>query len=91
MTSTTASLSVGEDASTVFIAFTEEWTCGGFSGPLNYFDVAPAIEVGLEPGVGGRIVEVYDEVIGEGLEEARITVLEPSSRRAWKSSVDDVI
>ncbi len=43
-----------------------------------------------EPGVGGRIVEVYDEATGEGLELARITIWEPGARLTWKSSMDDV-
>jgi hypothetical protein len=43
-----------------------------------------------ERGVGGRILEVYDTESGEGLELARITVWEPGTRLAWKSSLDDV-
>jgi uncharacterized glyoxalase superfamily protein PhnB len=43
-----------------------------------------------EPGVGGRILEVYDADSGEGLELARITVWEPGRRLAWESSLDDV-
>ncbi len=44
----------------------------------------------MEPGVGGRIVEVYDRESGEGLEVARITVWEPGARLTWQSSLDDV-
>src|SRR4026209_843978 len=40
-----------------------------------------------EPGVGGRILEVYE---GDALELARITAWQPGERVAWKSSLDDV-
>jgi uncharacterized glyoxalase superfamily protein PhnB len=40
-----------------------------------------------EPGVGGRIMEMYD---GDALELARITVWEPGERLGWKSSLDNV-
>ncbi len=43
-----------------------------------------------EPGVGGRILEVYDDASGDALELARLTVWEPGKRLAWKSSLDDV-
>jgi uncharacterized glyoxalase superfamily protein PhnB len=40
-----------------------------------------------EPGVGGRLLEVYED---DALELGRITVWEPGQRLAWQSSVDDV-
>jgi uncharacterized glyoxalase superfamily protein PhnB len=43
-----------------------------------------------EPGVGGRLLEIYDEGAGEMLELARITAWEPGARLAWQSSLDDV-
>jgi uncharacterized glyoxalase superfamily protein PhnB len=43
-----------------------------------------------EPGVGGRILEVYDRDTGEALELGKITVWQPGERVAWRSSVDDV-
>ena len=43
-----------------------------------------------EPGVGGRLLEVYDEATGEGRELGRITGWDHGVRLAWKSSVDDV-
>ena len=39
-----------------------------------------------EPGVGGRILEVYDDVTGDVLELGRITVWEPGARLQWLSS-----
>jgi len=51
---------------------------------------ARALGMRCEPGVGGRLVEVYDGATGEGYELGRITVWEPGKRLAWASSVDDV-
>lgn len=43
-----------------------------------------------EPGIGGRLPEIYDAATGKGLELARITVWEPGRHLAWRSSLDDV-
>ena len=91
MTSTAVSVSVAVDASTAFTAFTEELDLWWVRGPINYFDAARAVGMRCEPGVGGRLIEVYDETTGEGLELGRITVWEPGARLSWKSSVDDVL
>ncbi len=90
MSSTVASVSVNVDPSTAFAAFTEEMDLWWVRGPINYYDAARAVGMRCEPGIGGRIVEVYDQATGEGLELARITVWEPGRRLAWKSSRDDV-
>jgi len=90
MTSTTVSVSVGVDPATTFTAFTEELDQWWVRGPINYFDSARALGMRCEPGVGGRLVEVYDGATGEGYELGRITVWEPGKRLAWASSVDDV-
>ena len=90
MRSTAASVSVSVDPATAFMAFTEEMDLWWVRGPINYFDAARALGMRCEPGVDGRIVEVYDEETGEGLVRARITVWEPGRRLAWKSSLDDV-
>jgi len=90
MTSTTVSISVGVDPATAFRAFTEELDLWWVRGPINYFDAARAVGMRCEPGVGGRLIEVYDEGTGEGRELGRITVWEPGALLAWQSSVDDV-
>jgi uncharacterized glyoxalase superfamily protein PhnB len=78
------------DPATAFTAFTEELDLWWVRGPINYFDAARAIGMRCEPGVGGRLLEVYDEATGEGKELGRITVWEPGQRLAWQSSVDEV-
>lgn len=90
MTSTAVTVSVAVDPATAFLAFTEELDLWWVRGPINYFDAARAIGMRCEPGVGSRLVEVYDDATGEGRELGRITVWEPGARLAWKSSLDDV-
>jgi uncharacterized glyoxalase superfamily protein PhnB len=90
MTSAAVSVSVAVDPATAFAAFTSELDLWWVRGPINYFDAARAVGMRCEPGVGGRLLEVYDEATGEGRELGRITVWEPAGRLAWKSSVDDV-
>jgi uncharacterized glyoxalase superfamily protein PhnB len=88
--SVSAAVDVPIDPATAFIAFTEELDLWWVRGPINYFDAARAVAMVCEPGVGGRLIEVYDTATGEGLELGRITVWEPGARLSWTSSVDDV-
>jgi len=88
--SVSAAVEVPVDPATAFTAFTDELDLWWVRGPINYFDAARAVAMVCEPGVGGRLIEVYDAATGEGLELGRITVWEPGSRLSWTSSVDDV-
>jgi uncharacterized glyoxalase superfamily protein PhnB len=81
---------VSADSLTAFRAFTEELDLWWVRGPINAYDAGRLVEMRCEPGIGGRILEVYDAASGEALELARITVWEPGRRVAWKSSLDDV-
>jgi uncharacterized glyoxalase superfamily protein PhnB len=81
---------VAADPLTAFTAFTDELDLWWVRGPINAYDSGRLVEMRCEPGVGGRILEVYDAETGEGLELARITVFEPGRRLAWTSSLDDV-
>lgn len=80
------------DPATAFRAFTEEMDLWWLRGPINSWgDAGRVVELRCESGVGGRILEVMDDVAtGRSLELARITTWEPGVRLAWSSSLDDV-
>jgi hypothetical protein len=81
---------VAVDPTTAFVAFTEEMDLWWRRGPINFYDSGRAVARRCEPGVGGRLLEVYDEATGDALELGRITVWEPGVRLAWQSALDDV-
>lgn len=88
--SVASEVDVAVDPMTAFTAFTDEINLWWIRGPINNWDSARVVELRCEPGVGGRLLEIYDEANGEALELARITAWEPGVRLAWESSVDDV-
>jgi uncharacterized glyoxalase superfamily protein PhnB len=88
--SVSAAVEVAVDPATAFTAFTQELDLWWVRGPINFHDAARAVAMRCEPGVGGRLLEVYDEAAGDALELGRITAWEPGARLAWRSSVDDV-
>jgi uncharacterized glyoxalase superfamily protein PhnB len=81
---------VDVDPGTAFTAFTDEMDLWWVRSPISFYDSARAVARRCEPGVGGRLLEVYDEATGDALELGRITVWLPGERLAWDSSVDDV-
>ena len=88
--SVAAEVKVAVDPQTAFTAFTDEMDLWWVRGPINFYDASRAVAKRCEPGVGGRLLEVYDEATGDALELGRITVWEPGAHLAWQSSVDDV-
>jgi uncharacterized glyoxalase superfamily protein PhnB len=88
--SVASEVEVAVDPATAFTAFTAEINLWWLRGPINNWDSARVVEMRCEPGVGGRLLEIYDEATGDVLELARITAWEPGERLAWNSSVDDV-
>jgi uncharacterized glyoxalase superfamily protein PhnB len=86
--SVSSQVEVAVDPQTAFRAFTEEMNLWWVRGPINFYDAARAVAKVCEPGVGGRILEIYPG--DDALEVARITAWEPGVRLAWDSSVDDV-
>jgi uncharacterized protein YndB with AHSA1/START domain len=71
---------VGVDPATAFELFTAhigEWYVGG---PHAWRDPSRAVGMRLEPGVGGRWIEVWDRASGEGCEHGVVRVWEPASR-----------
>jgi uncharacterized glyoxalase superfamily protein PhnB len=89
--SISSEVAVAADAATAFGAFTDEMNLWWVRGPINFFDAARAVAMTCESGVGGRLLEVYDQAAGDALELGRITVWQPGERLAWQSSVDDVL
>jgi hypothetical protein len=76
----TATVEVALDPATAFAIFTEEIGRWWRPGPINWNDSWRAVGIRIEPGVGGRWIEVYDEDTGEGFECGRITIWEPGIR-----------
>lgn len=78
-----STIRVGLDPATAFEVFTGEIGAWYRSGPHSWVDPKRARGVRLEPGVGGRFMEVYDE--GEGYVFGRVTAWEPGKRLvlAW--------
>jgi hypothetical protein len=88
--SVSSRVEVGVDPGTAFSVFTEELDLWWVRGPINHHAAGRVLAMRCEPGVGGRLLEVYDDGTGDALELARITVWEPGQRLAWRSSIDDV-
>src|ERR1700746_1812128 len=58
---------VAVDPDTAFTAFTEELDLWWVRGPINHFAGGRVVAVRCEPGVGGRLLEVYeDDVLERG-------------------------
>jgi uncharacterized glyoxalase superfamily protein PhnB len=87
--SASATVDVALDPMGAFAAFTEEIDAWWVRGPINFFDSGRAVAMRIEPGIGGRVLEVYDDDHDDVLELARITVWEPGERLAYRSLVDD--
>jgi uncharacterized glyoxalase superfamily protein PhnB len=87
--SASASVQVSVDPERAFTAFTDDIDSWWVRGPINFFDSGRAVAMRIEQGVGGRVLEIYDDEKGDALELGRITVWEPGSRLAYRSLVDD--
>jgi uncharacterized glyoxalase superfamily protein PhnB len=87
--SASAAVEVPVEPLSAFTAFTDEIDSWWVRGPINFFDSGRAVAMRIEPGVGGRVLEIYDEARGDALELGRITVWEPGVHLAYRSLVDD--
>jgi len=83
-------VTVGVSPQAAFTAFTDEMDLWWVRGPINFFDSARAVKMVCEPGVGGRILEMYGSDPVDALEIARITAWRPGELVGWHSSLDDV-
>lgn len=88
-TSAQASVEVDIDPFTAFAIFTEEIDLWWVRGPINHYDSSRLAKLRMEPGVGGRVLEIYDESTGDVLETDRIAVWEPGVRLVLRGSVQD--
>jgi uncharacterized glyoxalase superfamily protein PhnB len=88
MSTVSASVQVAVDPHTAFLAFTQEIDLWWVRSPISFYDSARAIAKRIEPGVGGRVVEVYGD--DDVFEIARITIWEPGTRLSWIDTHDDV-
>lgn len=88
-TSAQASVEVAAGPQTAFRIFTEEIDLWWVRGPINFHDASRVVELRIEPGVDGRVLEIYDEAAGDVLESARITVWEPGARLVLRGTVQD--
>ena len=87
--SASASIVVGLDPLRAFTAFTDEIDSWWVRGPINFVDSSRAVGMRIEPGVGGRVLEIYDEAGGDVLELGRITAWRPGERLTYRSLVDE--
>jgi uncharacterized glyoxalase superfamily protein PhnB len=83
-------VTVSVDPKTAFTAFTDEIDLWWLRGPINFWNGARAVGMRCEPGIGGRLLELYSEDGSDALELGRITQWQPGELVAWDSSVDDV-
>ncbi len=86
----TSDVTVDADPRTAFTVFTDEMDLWWVRGPINFHDGARAIGKRCEPGIGGRLLELYSEDGSDALELGRITAWRPGELLAWQSSIDDV-
>lgn len=74
------SVEVPVEPGVAFAIFTEEIGRWWRPGPINWNYADRAVGIRIEPGVGGRWMEVHDEATGEGFECGRVLVWEPGAR-----------
>lgn len=88
MTTRSAKASVDVDVppGTAFRAFTEEIGHWWVPGPINNWNFGRSLGKRIEPGVGGRVLELYADDV---LELGTVTVWEPGRRFTYRSSTDE--
>ena len=83
-------VTVALDPQAAFLVFTDEIDLWWVRGPINFHDASRAVGMRCEPGVGGRLLELYSPDGSDALELGRITTWQPGELLAWDSAVDDV-
>jgi uncharacterized protein YndB with AHSA1/START domain len=73
------------DPATAFRLFTEEIGEWYRSGAYSWNDPSRAVGIRFEPGIGGRLLEIWDEPGGgEGYELGRVLAWEPGARLVFE-------
>lgn len=85
-----SSVDVDVDPLSAFTIFTQEIDLWWVRGPINNYDSSRIVELRLEPGVGGRVLEIYDEAAGEVGRGEQVTVWEPGQRLVLTGDVTEV-
>ncbi len=86
-TSALEQVEVPVDPLQAFRIFTEEINQWWVPGPINYFDAGRAVAMRVEPGIGGRVLEEYEN--DAPLVIAEITEWSPGERLVYRGVVDD--
>lgn len=88
--SVTVTVDVEVDPATAFEVFTDHIDSWYVRGPYSWKEPDRALGIRLEPGVGGRLLEVYDNDTGDGFAMGRVTAWEPGVRLAFADLVSGV-
>jgi hypothetical protein len=79
-------ITVNLEPAAAFDVFTMEIDQWYKRGRHSFADPRRAVGIRFEPGVGGRLIEVYDESTGDGRTMGRIEVWEPGVRLMFVDS-----
>lgn len=85
-----SSVEVAVDPATAFTIFTSEIDLWWVRGPINNYDSSRIVQLRIEPGVGGRVKEIYDEASGDESARETVTVWEPGERLVLTGDVTEV-
>jgi uncharacterized protein YndB with AHSA1/START domain len=77
-----AEVTVAVPPEEAFALFTEEIGLWWRRDTPYWNDRERGLSVRIEPGVGGRFIEIYDLEVGSGMEVGRVTAWEPGRRLA---------
>jgi uncharacterized protein YndB with AHSA1/START domain len=77
-------VTVAADPVTAFDIFTQEVDAWWRPGPKYRFGGRKSGRMRFEPGIGGRLIEVYDEGGGDLYEVGKVLVWEPGARLSFE-------
>ncbi len=80
---------VAVDPATAFETFTADVDAWWKQGPRYRVQPDRPSAMRFEPGVGGRLLEVYDEATGDAFEHGKVRVWDPPKRLVFEMSGRD--